>query len=80
MPRGKGVGYFEEYSDANQKGDRRRVRMCLNKSTYFSVAEAERTIRYRVVASGKSLRWYECPYCGHYHLTCQQKAFVLEAA
>lgn len=80
VPRGKDAEYFQKYSDANRRGDRRQVKMCLSKRTYFSVAEAERTIQYREVASGKALRWYTCPYCGLYHITSQRMAPMLEAA
>ena len=69
MPKGKGAGYYDEYLAAVDSGDKRRVRMCLDKATYLTVEAAERVINVRTRTSGKTLRWYTCPYCGLYHLT-----------
>ena len=61
-------------------GDRRRVRMCLNKGTYYSIASAETVIRERERKTRKPLRWYECPYCGNYHLTSKPERDYPRAA
>ena len=54
--------------------------MCLNKGTYYSIASAETVIRERERKTRKPLRWYECPYCGNYHLTSKPERDYPRAA
>lgn len=71
MPRGKGVTFVSDYGHALECGDWRRIQTCLKKGTYTTVAEAEAMIRICEQKRGVTLRWYECPYCGKYHITHQ---------
>lgn len=77
---GEGPGYVLEFERAVMDGDRRRIDMCLSKDTYSSVQSAEATIKIRMARTGKRLRWYECPYCGRYHLTSKPERGIVRAA
>ena len=80
MPSGWGKGYKDFYVAAIVAGDRKRVKMCLHKNRYETLPEACLVIEIRETKSGKQLRWYDCPYCGGYHLTSQPLASLPTAA
>jgi len=47
---------------------------CRKKNRYKDEAEASRVIAQRVEAGGKDrLRYYECRFCGGFHLTKQER-------
>ena len=79
-PRGKGSDYEPEYVRAILSGDKVRIKMCLNKATYHTRAEAEITVHRRSLQTGLYLRSYQCPYCGEYHITKSPERKPDEAA
>ena len=79
-PRGKDPDYDSEYVYALRIGDKRKIKMCLDKNTYRTECEVETEIERSARKRGRQLRWYECPYCGWYHITHQPARTPLKAA
>ena len=50
--------------------DRRRIhRQCARKKGYTTSKDANRQIQKTFKATGIKLAYYQCEYCGKYHLT-----------
>lgn len=56
--------------------DRRKkemLRMCGNKKAFFNTHTAARAATMILQKGGPLMRWYECPFCGKWHLTSQRE-------
>ena len=73
-PSGWGKGYVETYVIAILAKNSVRIHMCLSKDRYALQQSAEHAIPRRQAKTGKVLRFYQCPYCGGYHLTSKPAA------
>ena len=48
---------------------KRRYSECERKKGYTTTADANRQIQYIQKKQGLTLKYYQCSYCGKYHLT-----------
>ena len=55
-PRGKGPNHESEMMDAIMTGDKRKIKMCLDKNTYRTECEVETEIERSARKRGRQLR------------------------
>lgn len=63
------IAHLQRDIDVTAAGGLRAHRQCGRKSRYATKEQAETVARNRMEQGASSLRAYECPYCGGWHLT-----------